>query len=283
VRLTPAPDAMAYLTAYLPAVDAATCMAALDALADAAATPGDERTADARRADALTDALRSILESGLDLDGTALPTRQRRRPHIQVTIAATTLQGLDDRPGELAGYGAIPASVARAVAQDGTWRALLVDAGGQVVATGGTTYRPGADVTGTVVARDATCRFPGCAVPAWRCDLDHVTQFDGSRPAGEQTVRENLHALCRHHHRLKTHAGWTVAREAATGRTTWTTPWGRTYVRDPDLPSGHLGAEPSPPPTEPSPPPTEPSPPPQEPRQPPTAPDPPPDPGPPPF
>lgn len=252
VRLTPAPDAMAYLTAYLPAVDAATCLAALDALADAAVAPGydrsgDERTADARRADALTDTLRTVLEGGVDLAGAPLPTRQRRRPHIQVTVAATTLLGLDDRPADLAGYGPIPAAMARAVAQDGTWRALLVDGAGQVTGRGGVSYRPGADLTGTVLARDTTCRFPGCGVPAQRCDLDHVTPFTLARPASEQTVPDNLQALCRHHHRLKTHGGWTVNRDAEKGSTAWTTPWDRTYVRDPDPPPGpHVAGPPDP-------------------------------------
>lgn len=240
VRLTPAPDAMAYLTAYLPAVDAATCLAALDALADAAAAPAgtartpDARTPDARRADALTDTLRAVLDTGRTPSDEPLTTRQHRRPHIQVTVAATTLLGLDDQPADLAGYGPIPAAFARAVAQDGTWRALLTDAHGHVTARGATTYRPGADLTGTVTARDTTCRFPGCRAPAHRCDLDHITPYTPARPAGEQTTPENLHALCRHHHRLKTHTAWTVARDPGTGTTIWTTPWGRSYHRDPD-------------------------------------------------
>jgi hypothetical protein len=249
VRLTPAPDAMAYLTAYLPAVDATACMSALAALADHA-DPTDGRTLDARRADALSDLLRGVLDAGRAPDGTDLPARQRRRPHIQVTVAATTLLGVDDQPADLAGYGPIPASVARAVAQDGTWRALLVDEAGQVLRRGTATYRPGADLTGTVIARDATCRFPGCRVPAHRCDLDHVAPFDPTRPAANQTTEANLHALCRHHHRLKTHAGWTVERDTTTGRTAWTTPWGRTAHRDPDpppqpWPSGRMTTNPS--------------------------------------
>ncbi len=237
VRLTPAPDSMAYLTAYLPADDAAVCLAALDALADTAAgsaADGDARTPDARRADALTDTLRAVLDTGRTPSGEALTTRQRRRPHIQVTVAATTLLGLDDQPADLAGYGPVPAALARAIAQDGTWRALITDAHGQVVARSASTYRPGADLTGTVTARDDTCRFPGCRAPAHRCDLDHISPYTPARPAGEQTTPENLHALCRHHHRLKTHTTWTVTRDPGTGTTTWTTPWGRTYRRDPE-------------------------------------------------
>lgn len=36
--------------------------------------------------------------------------------------------------------------------------------------------------------------------------------------------------MTRHHHRIKTHAGWTVVQED--GRFTWTTPHGRVFVTD---------------------------------------------------
>lgn len=49
------------------------------------------------------------------------------RPNVHVTVAATTLLGLDDEPAELGGYGPIPASVARELAQEGTWRRILTD------------------------------------------------------------------------------------------------------------------------------------------------------------
>jgi hypothetical protein len=44
-----------------------------------------------------------------------------------VSVGIGTLLGLDDRPGELAGYGPVGADVAQALARDGTWRRLLVD------------------------------------------------------------------------------------------------------------------------------------------------------------
>ena len=235
IRLTPAPDTMAHLTLYLPADDAMTCLTALDALADAAHTPDDPRTADARRVDALTDLLRAVLESGTTPAGADLPVRQRRRPHIEVTVAATTLLGLDDHPGDLTGYGPIPADLARRIAADGTWRRILIDSDtGDVIRRSATTYRPGADLTGTVTAREPTCTFPGCRVPATRCDLDHLRPYRHDHPPAEQTTAANLHPLCRHHHRLKTHTTWQVERDPASGLTTWTTPWGRTYPRTPD-------------------------------------------------
>ncbi|MGH3999320.1 MAG: DUF222 domain-containing protein, partial [Pseudonocardiaceae bacterium] len=46
---------------------------------------------------------------------------------VRVTIPYTALLGADDLPGELAGYGPIPAAVARDLAAGGTWRRILTD------------------------------------------------------------------------------------------------------------------------------------------------------------
>jgi hypothetical protein len=76
----------------------------------------------------------------------------------------------------------------------------------------------------SVQLRDVTCRFPGCTVLATRCDLDHTVPW----PHGP-TCPCNLAALCRHHHRLKTHdPGWTLTNHD-NGHLTWTTPWGTSY------------------------------------------------------
>jgi hypothetical protein len=233
VSLEPAGDTMSWLHALLPAAEATAAFTTLDALADAAHTADDLRTVDQRRADALADVFTGILESGRGPYG-ALPRRHGFAPQVQVTVAATTLLGLDDGPAELAGYGPIPASLARELAARGTWRRILTDPGtGTVVERGRVTYRPGADLTGVVVARDVTCTFPGCRQPAARCDLDHVEPFDPGRPATDQTSADNLHALCRHHHLAKTHARWDVERDHRTGVTRWTSPAGITYTRSP--------------------------------------------------
>jgi hypothetical protein len=45
-----------------------------------------------------------------------LPTRHGRRPHLVITMAAATLNGQDELPGDLLGYGPITAPHARAIA-----------------------------------------------------------------------------------------------------------------------------------------------------------------------
>ena len=270
VELTLAPDAMARLIAYLPAADATAAFTAIDALAGHAGVDGDTRTVDQRRADAFTDVFTSILDRQSTPDGTPLPRRHGQRAAVQVTVAATTLLGLDDHPATLGSYGPVPAQVARELAQDGTWRRVLTDPQtGQVRALGTDTYRPGADLTRTVQARDVTCTFPGCRQPATRSELDHRTPYDHQRPPdpqrladgslsgpdadpGAQTSLANLHALCKHHHQAKTKGWWKVTWDPTTGISTWTDRHGLTYARHParvQAPPDALAHRAPPPPT----------------------------------
>jgi hypothetical protein len=92
-------------------------------------------------------------------------------------------------------------------------------------------YRPGAALRRLVTTRDETCVFPGCRQPATACDLDHVEPFDPSHPAVSQTQPANLQPLCRHHHRSKTHHGWTMRRDPRTGDVHVRSPLGYDYLR----------------------------------------------------
>ncbi len=99
VRLDPAEDAMAWLTAYLPADQAVAAYEAIDAAANAARLPGDDRDADARRADVLVAAL-----------GTALGSAT----HVDVVRAVDPAEGSAGRPGSVPGpAGATPAPAVR--------------------------------------------------------------------------------------------------------------------------------------------------------------------------
>ncbi len=234
VSLRPVGDGMAELWALLPAEGAAAIMSAVTALA-AETARGDERTADQRRADALVDLGVAALHDPL------LPRSQGLRPCIQVTVALSTLLGCDEQPGELAGYGPIPAAVARRIAADptGIWRRLVTDPlSGALLDYARSTYRPPADLADFVLARDQTCTFPGCALPAHRCDLDHQAPYDD----GGRTAEPNLAAICRRHHRAKHEAGWSVHRDPHTRVSNWTSPTGHRYRSEPPpLPVDHTG------------------------------------------
>jgi hypothetical protein len=225
VCFTPPPDAMTELWALVPADGAAALRAALDARAAPPCCADDSRSADQRRADALVDLGAAALHDP------SLPRDHGLRPQVQVTVALSTLLGLDEQPGELAGHGPIPAELARYLAADpaGTWRRLVTDpVTGDLLDYGRTTYRPPADLTDFIVARDRHCRFPGCGRAARRCDLDHRVPWE----AGGTTNPANLSALCRRHHVMKHQAGWSY-QITEDHSTMWLSPTGHRYVSRP--------------------------------------------------
>ncbi|WP_232216017.1 HNH endonuclease signature motif containing protein [Promicromonospora sukumoe] len=287
VQLDRAENDMGWLSAYLPAVDAAAVWGVVDDMAHQLRyTAGEERTLGQLRADCLTGIVTGRLVpgdrftttyqaegatttsdgmgNGAGLEGGAsaegddagpictcggrAPVVHETvvrvapsRPVVRVTVPASTLLGLDDAPADLDGFGPVPAEVARLLAEDATWQRLLTDpVTGVLTDYSTTTYKPGRVLRSAVEARDGTCTFVGCDAVAVSCDLDHIEPFDYEqdvRHSGEagavrgQTRADNLHALCRRHHLLKTHAGWGVVRDPNTGITTWTTPSGGTHTR----------------------------------------------------
>jgi uncharacterized protein DUF222 len=183
----------------------------------------DERTADQRRADAL-----------VSLAGGS--STRRGRPAVNVTVALSTLLGIDDQPGELDGHGPIPAGLARAIAHDptGTWRRLVTDEHGNLVDVSADTYRPPAPMARFVQLRDVMCCHPVCRRRAAACDLDHTIDWELNGP----TCPANLMPLCSRHHHLKHDGGWRLHR-LENGTVRWTTPTGHTYDRPPEpLPHG---------------------------------------------
>ena len=150
-----------------------------------------------------------------------------RKPiSINVTIDLPTLLGVAENPAQLTGYGPIPASLARELAADGNWQRFITDPrSGELLDLGRKSYRPSQYLVVFLLARDRTCRFPGCRYPAHRSDIDHVTPWD----EGGKTTPENLGALCRRHHRLKTHGGWKVT-SASDGSCEWISPNGKHYL-----------------------------------------------------
>jgi hypothetical protein len=240
-------DGMSTVVAILPAEDAQTVMKAIEAFivkgasvfkvsgdsSDAGNSDvrnsdvrnsdvrnSDVRSADMKRADALTSL------AGFALAASSQDIELHRRPiTVNVTIDLPTLLGLSENPGQLAGYGAIPASVARALASDGKWKRFITDPQtGALLDYGRETYQPPQALIDFLIARDRTCRFPGCRRSAALSDLDHAQSWD----EGGTTSLDNLGALCRRHHVLKTHGGWSIESHAD-GSCTWTSPLGKIY------------------------------------------------------
>jgi hypothetical protein len=195
---------------------------ALDALDQANSLDLDfERNV--RRADAFIAAMKAA-DAALKANGTII-TRHNRRPTINVTIDLPTALGLAENPGQLAGYGPIPANIAREIAADGRWKRFVTDPiTGTLIDYGRETYEPPQNLQDFLIARDRTCRFPGCRQPAHLADLDHAIPWD----EGGTTSAGNLGALCRRHHNLKTHGGWQLI-NGVNGACTWISPTGARY------------------------------------------------------
>ena len=117
-------------------------------------------------------------------------TRQGRRPHLSVTIGLSTLAGLDNLPGSLAGFGAIPAGLARSIAASAaTINALITDPDtGRVTAAGALTYRPTQELRDQIAA--ILQRVPVPVLPATRLALRHGPPGNVQPPAS-RTGRQN--------------------------------------------------------------------------------------------
>jgi hypothetical protein len=182
--------------------------------------PRDGRSKENKRADALIEIASRYLASSL-----SELTPQGRPLTVNVTIDLPTLLGLAENPGELAGYGAIPASVAREIAADAKWRRFITEPlTGNLLDFGRESYLPPQALKDFLIARDRRCRFPGCRRSAHLSDLDHAQSWE----TGGETSLQNLGALCRRHHRLKTHGGWKIE-SFSDGSCTWTSPAGKSF------------------------------------------------------
>jgi hypothetical protein len=219
VHCVPLPDGMAGMWSTHTAADAEAMYAQLT---QAAKNINDGRSMDQRRADSLRDLVLGRTKAGT-------PARGMR---VQVLVRQDTADGTSDLPGELAGYGPIPASQVREIMADQSTRIdrVLVDASGRVIPECGIDDRPerrfpSAAQWRWVTAQHPTCRFPGCNRRAIRCECDHIVPYNG-----RNTVIANLEPVCLRHHHCKHDAGWTVSRDS-NGTTWWTSPTGRRYAK----------------------------------------------------
>jgi hypothetical protein len=103
----------------------------------------------------------------------------------------------------------------------------VIDLAATITRTG---YQPTDQLAEQIRVRDRVCAFPWCQRPARHCDLDHIEAYDPNGPPG-QTASDNLACLCRLHHRMKTHAGWTYTM-LEPGTFLWSSPHGHTYLTD---------------------------------------------------
>jgi len=200
VRLTPEPDGMATLSAYLTAEEASACMESIRARSSRI-----DGSRDASQADTFIHLLTGVSAAE------------------QIPIAVI----MTDDGAQIEGYGPISDTHAQDLLGRLEPPSALIRLTPPQYRIG---YAPTVAMRRYVQVRDRHCRFPGCTRTARACDLDHVIPW----PAGPTAV-DNLQALCRTHHRMKTHGGWHVER-GPNNTMIWTSPRGKKYTSHPDDP-----------------------------------------------
>lgn len=140
----------------------------------------DDRTIDQIRADIFMD----LLEGRT----TEIPNH---KGGVEIRVGLTTLLGLDETPGDLAGWGPVISDLARQIVErqtNGEWRVVVTDPdSGAILHTGLTRRRPTAAQRRHVEARNPTCVFKGCRMPATSSHLDHTTDWAAGGQTWSQT------------------------------------------------------------------------------------------------
>ncbi len=198
-------------------------------------TEDDERSADQRRADALTTMAAAVLTDPRTTPGAAVP------PHVSVILTEGTWAGLrawgrsreEGRGRPFADLGPIepatledgtplPHSQLARVLCDCELTRVVVDAEGTVLDLGRTVRLYSAAHRRAVLARDRGCSWAGCGSQARWCEIHHIRWWD--RDTGPSSI-ENAVALCRYHHSVVHQLDLTITRTPLPGG-----------LRDPGLP-----------------------------------------------
>ncbi|MGP9539292.1 HNH endonuclease signature motif containing protein [Brachybacterium sp. AOP43-C2-M15] len=163
-------------------------------------------------------AVRSMLETG----PVEVPEPAFR---ISVVVPVLTLLGLSSAPATLDGTVPIPPRMARElVARAPAFeRVLTHPIKGAYAASASQTYRSTSAMAENLRLIDPVCAVPGCTRNVMTVgEADHIEEFDLEHPSrGGPTRIENLHRLCRTHHRMKSAGRLDPVREEGTEGTRW--------------------------------------------------------------
>ena len=166
----------------------------------------DQRSAACRRGQALVEALRRFLCSGV------APIQGGERPHVTVTIALDDLNA-NKGVGYLDFGGPISAGTARMLACDAMIIPAVLGSNSQVLDVGMASRLFPTAIRRAIALRDKGCAFPGCDRPAAWADCHHIVHWVDHGPSSYL----NGCLLCPAHHR-EIHRGFWEVRMAADGR-----------------------------------------------------------------
>lgn len=222
VSLRPAPDTMTSFHALLPVRSGVAVYAALSRHADACKAKGDARSRAQIMADTLVERVTGIADVNM------IPVE------LQLVITDRSLFQGDVEPAHLAGYGLIPADVARDYLrvedQDGTgalagFRKIYTAPGtDELIAVESKRRKFPKGMKRFISIRDRFCRTPYCDAP-----IRHADHIDPVARGGKTTL-VNSEGGCEHCNYTKEFPGWMVEVVPGGPHTVqWTDPSGNSY------------------------------------------------------
>ncbi|RAX44803.1 endonuclease [Arthrobacter sp. AQ5-06] len=229
-RLEYAPDrdGMAWLSAYLPADQAAGIWERTTSAARALQGPDEDRTLSQLRADTAATWLLGGTGEPADELGEGIPSP---RAQVLITVPVLSLLGVTDEPATLDGYGPIPPSMARQLIANGAesfHRVLTDPRDGAPLEIGRTSYRLTKAQRQWLRLRDGKCPFPGCSNHSLDNEADHLLAW----AHGGTTGISNLGQPCPKHHRLRHTTVWTPTTATKNEPPGWISPTGRHYASE---------------------------------------------------
>ncbi|GAB3520799.1 HNH endonuclease [Arthrobacter monumenti] len=223
----PAPDAMAYVTALLPASQGVAVLAALTRAANGPRAEGDQRG----RGQFMADTFVERITGQWQADAPAVD--------VQVVMTDRTLLAGDGEPAFLPGYGVIPAQTGRDLARQGTaaaeaWirRLYTAPVSGQLIGMDSRSRLFPKGLARFIATRDQICGTPWCDAPIRH--TDHVVPWS----AGGQTNETNGRGLCEACNYAKEAPGWAV--QAAPDPPDTGPDRGSRYRTKTSTPTGHV-------------------------------------------
>ena len=226
VTLRPAPDAMSWLGALLPAAEGVAAYAGLCKHADSQRAQGDERARGQIMADTLVERVTG------QASASAVPVQ------IQLVMTDRTLLAGDAEPAELDGHGPLPAPLVRGWlrgdadkcgakrAQAWVRRLYTAPDGSDLIAMDTRRRCFDGQLRQFVITADRCCRTPWCGAPIRH--IDHPVRV----AQGGRTSAANSQGLCEACNYTKEAFGWQTVRRP--GRVVETiTPTGHRYPSRP--------------------------------------------------
>lgn len=244
VSIRPAPDTMVWLSALLPVAAGVAAFAALTRDAESARAHGDPRTKGQVMADELVrriaDSEDSVHPDGSGdregRDGSARSGRPSRSVDLSLVMSHEALLGTSDEAAQLAGFGPIPAELAREIvanalgADEEVWlrRLYASPTTGELVSMDSRARLFPAGLARFIRLRDQFCRTPWCDAPVRH--IDHVVPHGADGP----TSGPNGQGLCEACNYAKQAPRWR-ARPGPDGTVITTTPTGHQHLSRPPM------------------------------------------------